>query len=167
LKKLHFCTLIIGLLFLSPGCKKNNDTENYLRGKTDGQSFESNAGITANKPEPIPGAGDDPTLRLTGDWPSYSLKLMLIGEGKIRTGTYTFESSKERSATLSFNTNDAYYAGSQGFFLGGGPLMGSGSITITEVSKKYVKGNFEFTAVDLPQGNTKTVTNGEFSINRK
>lgn len=165
MNKLSLLILINAIVLLSLGCKKNNDAGSYLRGKIDGQSFESNSGITANKPEPIPGSGDDPTLRLTGNWPSYSLKLMLIGEGKINTGTYTFDASKQRSATLTYNNADIYYAGDDGIF-GTGQLHGSGSITITEISKNHVKGSFQFSAILIPQGTIKTVTDGEFLIER-
>jgi hypothetical protein len=161
--KLHFFNFLM-VIFLFSACKKDNESKNYLRGKIDGQAFECNAGITANKPEPIPGSGDDPTLRITGNWPAYSLKLMLIGEGTIQPGTYNFESNKQRSATLWYNNTDAYYAGNDGVF-GTGQLRGSGSITITEISKNHVRGNFEFIAETLPQGTT-TVTNGEFAIER-
>ncbi len=166
MKKLPIYTLIVAILFLSPSCKKTNDEKNYVRGMIDGQAFECTAGITANEPQPIPGSGDDPNLRLTGEWPFYTLKLMLLSERTIKTGTYTFEQSKQRSATLLNNNTDTYYAGPQGPFTPGAQLRGRGSITITEVSKKHVKGNFEFTAVSNVPAATKTVTNGEFSINR-
>lgn len=164
MKKLQILRLLIAI-FLFSGCKKDKESENYLRGTIDGQSFECNGGITANKPEPIPGSGNDPTLRLTGTWPSYSISLMLIGEGTISAGTYTFESGKQRSATLLYN-NDSWYAGPDGFF-GSGQLRGSGTITITLVSKDHVRGSFQFSAESVLQGTTKTVTNGEFSIARK
>ena len=53
----------------------------------------------------------------------------------------------------------------------GGPFIkhtsfGSGSITITEISKKYIKGSFEFTAVRNSPSTSRTITNGEFSIAR-
>lgn len=164
MNKLQFFNFLAAI-FLFSSCKKDSQSENYLRGIIDGQNFESNAGISANKPEPIPGSGNDPTLRLTGNWSGYSLSLMLIGEGTISTGTYTFEAGKQRSATLIYNNNDTYYAGTDGFF-GTGQLRGSGSITITFVSKDHVRGNFQFTAESVQAGVTKAVTNGEFSIAR-
>lgn len=165
MKRLYFFIVILTICFQHSGCDKNNASENYLRGTMDGQAFECTSGISANEPEPIPGSGDDPTLRLTGSWSTYSLKLMLIGEGTITNGTYVFESGKQRSATLLLTTGDSYYAGNDGIF-GTGQLRGSGSITITDISKKHVKGNFQFVAVDLASGNSKTVTNGAFSIDR-
>ena len=165
MNRLSFFILIMLIFFQHTGCDKNNTSENYLKGTIDGQPFECTSGISANEPEPIPNSGDDPTLRLTGSWSTYSLKLMLIGEGTITNGTYVFESGKQRSATLMLSTGDSYYAGNDGIF-GTGQLRGSGTITITDISKKHVRGNFQFIAVDIVSGTSKTVTNGEFSIDR-
>jgi len=47
------------------------------------------------------------------------------------------------------------------------PVHGSGSITILEISKGYIKGTFEFITEPPIGGNVfKTVTDGEFYINR-
>ena len=162
----------IGALFLlittslfTTSCNKNKDAS-YLRGQLDGEHFECSSTVRANQPERIPGLGDDPTLRITAEWPSYSLKLVLITGGSIGKGTYPFELGKDRSAQMWQNSTDSYYAGNS-CIICPSQLYGSGSITINEITKKYVKGTFEFTAVNSFSSITKTVTNGEFSVGRE
>lgn len=165
-KHILFPLIVVFLALFIPSCSKHNEGENYLKGILDGQPFECNFNITANRPRPIPGrSGDDPNLIITGEWPSYSLKLVLINDGNIKPGIYTFQDGEDRFADLWYNEIDHYFAGSSTGGFGNSGLEGSGSITITEISKKHVKGNFEFIAVYTTLA-PKTVTNGEFSINR-
>lgn len=166
--KMVFITAALSVMLLLVYCSKSNDfSASYLKGTMDGIAFECTANIQANKPEPIPGLGSDPTLRITGEWPLYSLKLILHNSGSsLSVGTYVFEGGQTRSATIVHNGVDSYYAGNGGLF---NPvsLYGSGRITIQEINSMYVKGSFEFvTAVNSTTGNFKTVTNGEFYIKR-
>jgi hypothetical protein len=160
-------TVLFLLLSFFSGCSKNNDTQiqSYLKGKVDGVVFECTSNITANTPEPISGP-PDPTIRITGNWLNNSIKLMLISESSsIATTTYTFQADKNRSATI-YIGSEAYYAGPSGLFLPPN-LHGSGSVIITEVNKKYVKGTFSFTSEMNPgTGLTKGITDGEFYIKR-
>ena len=121
---------IIAILFFA-GCSKSDDfTGSYLIGKMDGIAFECTANIHANKPEPVPGIGSDPTLRITGEWPLYSIKLILINNGSnLTVGNYVFEGGQTRIATLMHNGVDSYYAGNGGL-LNPVSLYGSGHITI-------------------------------------
>ena len=168
-KNLIFFQLLIvsfALAISFTGCKKDNGGNSftsYVKGKMDGVAFECGSGITANTPEPITGPAD-PTIRITGNWLNNSIKLMLISEtASIAPGIYTFQADKNRSATIWIGS-DAYYAGPSGPFLPPA-LKGSGSITLSEVSKNYVRGTFQFTS-EPNVGITKTVTDGEFYINR-
>ena len=164
--KLLSLITICFVLFLG-SCKKENGTgfTSYLKGKVDGVSFECTANIKANKPEQIPPGPEDPTIRLTGEWASNSIQLMLVTEtSNITTGTYPLQADKKRSATIYLGAN-GYYAGNSGPFLPP-QLHVSGSITITEVSKNYVKGTFQFTT-EANMGIIKTVTDGEFYIKRE
>jgi hypothetical protein len=155
-------------LFLLMGCSKDNGSSfnSYLRGKIDGVAFECTSGITANTPETISGPAD-PTIRITGNWLNNSIRLMIISESSsLASGVYPFDANKNRSGTLYLGA-DAYYAGPTGGGLTGLPLTlkGSGSITITEVSKQYVKGSFQFTSG--PNNSvTKSVTEGDFYVKR-
>jgi len=160
-------TALLLLFCFFSGCSKNNDPQiqSYLKGKLDGVAFECTSNITANTPEPISGP-PDPTIRITGNWLNNSIKLMLISESaSIATTTYTLQADKNRSATL-YIGSDGYYAGPSGPFLPPA-LHGSGSITITEVNKNAVRGTFSFTSEVSPAtGLTKSITDGEFYVNR-
>jgi hypothetical protein len=164
--KKYFCLTWYATVMLIMSCQKDNETENYVRGQLDGQAFECNTGMSANKPEPIPGSGSDPTLRITGQWADFSLRLMLLGEGTLQQGTYHFAGDKKRSATLVHNNITTYYAGDPGPF-NSGQLVGSGSITIIKISAHVVKGSFAVTVVENPSRNKKTITSGEFWLQRK
>lgn len=159
----------VAILLSFVNCNKSKDSStDYLKGKMDGVAFECNANIKANTPMPgSSGGGSDPTIIITGEMSMYSIKLNIYGEGSsIATGTYVFQADKNRSATIWHNNVDAYYAGPSGGF---GPvlLIGSGKITILEISKNYIKGSFEFvTAANGAPALPKTVTDGEFYIKR-
>lgn len=161
---------VIVILLMLANCSKPKDfTENYLKGKIDGVIFNC-VSVRAHKPMPVPGSGggDDPTLIITGEWPGYSIKLNIYGEGSnITEYTYVFQADKNRSATIWYNGVDAYYAGNGGGFATPNSLIGTGSITIHKIDKKYIKGSFEFeTGPNGPLGLSKTVTDGEFYIKR-
>lgn len=165
---LKFSAVAIGMLLLFANCSKPKDfTTNYMRGKIDGVAFDCIANIKAFKPMPVPGQGSDPTIIITGNWPMYSLKLNIYGEGSsITAGTYVFQADKNRSATLWYNNIDAYYAGNGSIFLPP-QLHGSGRITILEISENFIRGTFEFTSeVDPGTMISKTVSEGEFYIKR-
>jgi hypothetical protein len=167
---IRLSTVFFLLLCFFSGCSKNKDSniQSYLKGKLDGVAFECTSNIRAFKPMPVPGQGDDPTLIVTGDWPMYSLKLNIFGEGSsITTGDYVFRSDKNRSATLWHNGTVAYYAGHSSCLGCPAQLYGSGRITITEISEKILRGTFEFTtATDPVTMISKTVSEGEFYIKR-
>ncbi|MGZ5191192.1 MAG: DUF6252 family protein [Flavisolibacter sp.] len=164
MKKYHFISILIMTSILGESCKKYDEADNYLKGIIDGQPFESSS-VTANKKEPIPGSGDDPNLRIIAEWPGHSLKLMLLSEGSVKKGVYNIQPDKMRRVNLVVNNTENYYAGDGGIF-GFGQLYGNGVITISEISKRYVKGTFDVTVVDNTRGTSKTITNGEFSIAR-
>ncbi|MBL0271509.1 MAG: hypothetical protein IPQ06_00195 [Chitinophagaceae bacterium] len=165
---LKLLPISVCILFIFSGCSKPSDySSDYIKGKIDGVGFECIKNIKANKPEPIPGQGSDPTLIITGEWSGYSIRLLINSEGtSIGTGTYVFQGGKNRSATIWQNNVDAYYAGNGGFF-NSGALYGSGKITILEISNKYIRGTFDFiTDVNGVTGTFKTVTDGTFLIKR-
>jgi len=160
------------LLILLINCNKAKDfTSNYLKGKMDGVPFECSF-VSANKPMPTPGSGDDPTFIVEGRWPGYYIKLNIFYEGgvpgkSINEGVYTFAADKDRSATIWYNDVDAYYAGNGGGFGVPNYLAGSGRITIDRIDKNYIKGTFEFTTeVNGVTGSSKSVTEGEFYVKR-
>jgi hypothetical protein len=153
------------IIFLSlfAACNKDDGlTTGYIKGKTDGVAFETTTNLSANSPEKI-GNRDDPTLRISGEWAGNSIRLYILGEASsIGQGTYPFTATDQRSATLVMGGIN-YYAGPTGILNPG--LLGSGSITITSISKKSVSGLFQFTS-NPATGNSKTITDGEFSLSR-
>lgn len=148
-KFIYLILLVFCIALCFSSCKKGDFSSSYLKGKLDGVPFESNSNITANTPQPGPSGPADPILNITGDWPGYILRLHineLTPGNNISNGTYFFESGKTRSATMWENNNVAYYAGSSNICLGCPVLLhGSGSITISSIDKKYVRGAFQFT----------------------
>lgn len=162
LPQIFFLTAVIFLVVTR--CKKNNtDSISYIRGNIDGVAFNCSKNIRANKPEPVPGSGGgaDPNISITGEWPMFSIKLLIYGEGSsISTGDYVFREDKYRSATIVKNAVETFYAGPSGLFT---PihLYGSGRITILEINEIYVKGSFEFVTDGGP-----VITNGEFNVIR-
>ena len=160
------------MMTVAINCSKADDfSSNYLRGKINGEPFECTS-ISANKPMPTPGSGDDPTIIIEGRWPHYYIKLNIYGEGggagsSISEGNYLFQAYRNRSATIWENDVDVYYAGNGGGLGVPAYLAGSGRITIAKIDKNYIKGTFEFiTEVNGATTLSKAVTDGEFYIKR-
>ena len=162
--KKNFMLLILCLASLLFGpfsaCKKDSEANNYLRGKIDGVSFESTSEIWAT-----PGQSGDKIIAFTGDWSPNSIRFYLDGQGSdITTGSYNFQTGKKYNATLyqdDWGYGSGYFCG----FASPCSFRGSGKITLLEISKKRIKGNFEFVAVN-GAGELKTVSDGEFYIKR-
>ena len=157
-------SIVIACFVLSlSACKKENDTSaSYLKGKVDGVVFECNSNMTATA-----GGAGDKTIFFRGDVSPWSFRFYLDGQGSdITAGTYNFQTGVVRNATI-YQNNDGYAAG---FFCPSfSPCLfyGSGKIIIQEINKKYIKGTFEFvTDVNAATSTFKTVSNGEFYINR-
>ncbi len=165
MKKTLFLLLAFSVATIScfTGCKKDNGSStDYIRGKVDGVAFEANSNMWAT-----PGRPGDKIISFRGDWPGGSIRFYLDGQGSnITTGTYDFTTGIVRNAVV-YENNDGYSAG---YFCGGfGPCTyyGSGKIIILNISKKHVRGTFEFvTNVSGATGVPKTVSNGEFYMNR-
>jgi hypothetical protein len=118
--------------------------------------------LSANTPEASGTGVTDPTLRIKGYEPGNGkIELYILSETtSIHTGVYPFTIDKQRSGVYTTG-GIGYYAGPPGFFSPGG-MLGSGTITITEVSKRHVSGTFEFTT----SSTAYNITEGSFSIDR-
>ncbi len=168
---LKLSTAVLFLSFLLINCSKNKGSfESYLKGTLDGVAFECTSNIKAYKPEQLPGSGSDPKLTIIGNWGDKSIQLFITDYLKsVRTGQYVFNSSNVSyvaSAELSIGF-DNFGAGNNCTNCVPNPIWGSGSISILEISEKYVKGTFGFvTEPDFATGIVKTITNGEFYIKR-
>lgn len=168
--KYWLCAVL--LFFFLNSCKKNYDSNfiNYIKGKIDGAPFECNALIHATKASPGLGTIADPTVRISGSiWGQgeKSIQLFLNHEtSSITTGTYNFQPDKDRSAFLAEDLT-LNYAG----FCPSCPIAftGTGSITITGITTKYVKGTFAFTTGPNGISNggaVRVITEGEFHVQR-
>lgn len=160
--KLSSIVIACFVLSLSACKKESNTSSSYLKGKVDGVAFECNSNITATA-----GGAGDKTIFFRGDVSPWIFHFYLDGQGSdITAGTYDFQTGLPRSVTL-YQNNDGYSAG---YFCSFGTICsyyGSGKIIIQEINKKYIKGTFEFvTSVNGAASTFKTVTNGEFYINR-
>ena len=154
---------ILSAAFFMMSCKKSSDNfTSYIKGKLGGVAFECNSGIWATSE----GAGDK-IISFRGDWPAHSIRFYLDGQGSdIITGSYNFQTGIERNAVV-YENNDGYSAGYFCGFAVPCTFYGSGRITIVELSKKYIKGSFEFvTGVSPSTLISKTVSEGEFYIKR-
>lgn len=157
-------SIVIACIVLSlSACKKETDTStSYLKGKVDGVAFECNSNITATA-----GGAGDKTIFFRGDVSPWSFRFYLDGQGSdISAGTYNFQTGIVRNAVV-YQNNDGFSAGYFCDPFAPCVFYGSGKITIQGISKKYIKGTFEFvTAVNPATGTFKTVSNGEFYVKR-
>ncbi len=157
-------SIIIACFVLSlSACKKETDTSiSYLKGKVDGVAFECNSDIRATT-----GAAGDATIFFRGDVSPWTFQFFLDGQGSdITAGTYNFQTGIVRNVVV-YQNSDGYSAGYFCPSFSPCSFYGSGKITIQEISKKYIKGTFEFvTSVNAATGTFKTFTNGEFHIKR-
>ena len=164
-------SVIIFILLSLVGCKKDNSPDSsftsYLRGKIDGVAFECTSNIFASRPYHETDFSNDVTIK--GEWPLYSIHLFVhSGGSNITTGTYVFQSDKIHFAQISNYSAIYYFAGVHStFYSPYSGLIGSGRITITEISYKNIRGTFEFvTDTNYITKLSKTVTDGEFYIKR-
>lgn len=156
------CSLLI-LVITNSSCKKDISSSNYLRGKVDGVGFEcATSDISATT-----GSAGESTIFISGGWPSYTLRLLMDGQGTdITEGTYTFQTGKKLNAVI-WQNNTPYSTGYFCGFFTPCTFSGSGRITILEINKKKIRGTFEFTTgIYAGTGLFKTVTDGDFFIRR-
>lgn len=98
-------------------------------------------------------------LSIAGTVPASTNPTYLALEFPNAVGTYTFSTSSSAAAGYTVNSN-VYYAGSSG----PGSLTGAGTIVVTTLTATDVTGTFTFTAIDPNTGNSKSITNGKFSV---
>jgi len=135
-------------------CNKSDDEdvtpENPLSSgsmslKVDGTSWNASLavqGINANGVVTVTGSDSD----------AHQAQVILYGVTE--PGTYNVQAGLQHQLrwTEGLNPQDTYVANG---------IIGSGSITVTELTSSKVKGTFQFTGANTAQG-TKTITNGSF-----
>ena len=153
---------LTGFFFSLAGCKKDTDFTSYINGTLDGVPFSCTTNIRTNGSN----EGAPPQVFVIGDWSVYSIHLIINGEGSnVTTGQHVLQVDKHSSITL-FEGQTGYYAGSDDPY---NPqhLLGSGKITLTEFSKNYIRGSYEFVSEPRPgTGIIKTISGGGFYIRR-
>ena len=158
---LMFC-FFFSLISLFNACKKDKGSNNYLKGKIDGVSFECISNIRAT-----PSGAGDKVIFFRGDWSTYSIQFYLDGNGSnITTGSYNFQTGNVYNVIL-YQDNVGYSAGYFCGFASPCSFGGSGKITLLEINKKHLKGTFQFvTSINGGASISKTVSDGEFYIDR-
>ena len=152
-KSFFFVLTAIAVLGLT-SCNKSDDEDvtpdNPLSNgtmslKVDGATWNASLAVQA-----INAGG---VINVTGS-DSNAKQVSVILYGVTETGTYNVQSglSHQLRWTEGLGTNDTYIANG---------LIGSGSITITELSSTKVKGSFQFTGSNTEQV-VKTITEGSF-----
>ena len=152
---------------LFAGCTTNLDNppfSSYLRFKADGVQTECTEHIRATYLPPT--ISPDKVITISGDWAGGSISLYLNEPDVLVARQYLFEPFTWRTGECWVSGPSArYYIG--GSCLGCSSVTGSGKITFLEINPGYVRGTFEFvTGIDPATNTFKTVTNGEFHINR-
>lgn len=135
-------------------CDKNSDDdvtpENPISNgtitlKVDGSSWNASLAVQA--------VNTNGVINVTGS-DSDAKQASVILYGVTEPGTYNVQAGLQHQLrwTEGLGTNDSYIANG---------LIGSGSITITELSSSKVKGTFQFTGANTAQA-TKSITEGSF-----
>lgn len=113
--------------------------------KVDGSSWNASLAVQAINTNGV--------INVTGS-DSNAKQASVILYGVTEPGTYNVQAGLQHQLrwTEGLGTNDTYMANG---------LVGSGSITITELSSTKVKGTFQFTGVNTAQA-SKSITEGSF-----
>jgi len=113
--------------------------------KVDGSSWNASLAVQA--------VNTNGVINVTGS-DSNAKQVSVILYGVTEPGTYNVQAGLQHQLrwTEGLGTNDSYIANG---------LIGSGSITITELSSTKVKGTFQFTGMNTAQA-TKSITEGSF-----
>jgi len=139
------------ILILTTSCKKEDDNPTPSGGtmtlKADGTDWSATLAVMAVNSGGI--------ITVTGsDSNAHQAQVTVMGSS---TGTYQIVQGGANSCrwTTGLGQNDTYSANG---------IIGSGSITITELTSTSVSGTFSFQGVNTAQ-NTVSVTEGQFSAN--
>ena len=145
---------LFGILFLTLvmiSCSKNDDGgggsgDGSMTAKVDGASFTADLAVQATLSGGVLAfGGTGSNGQITIAIPGYS------SPGTFNIGT--------TAATATYATTSGTITGYTASM-----VIGSGSITISELSGGYVKGSFSFTAFSSGGATSKTITDGQFNI---
>lgn len=154
MKKLLFMLLAI-LVIGAAGCNKNEDNTNSTGGTmsltVDGTNWTASLAVQA--------VNTNGVINVTGS-DSNAHQASLVVYGATSTGTYAVGPSSGNPGnmlrwTAGTEQDQTYQANN---------VIGSGTVTITELSGTKVAGTFEFVGYNINQA-SQTITNGAFSAN--
>ena len=144
-------SLMAVIIVFTTGCKKEEDNPTPSGGtmslKADGTEWSATLAVVASNSGGI--------ITVTGsDSNAHQAQVIVMGSS---TGTYQIVQGGANSGrwTTGLGQNDTYSANG---------IIGSGTITITELTATSVSGTFSFQGVNTAQ-NTVSVTDGQFSAN--
>ena len=152
--KLFAAFILVAALSFS-GCKKNDDNNNpsgssgSLSLNVDGSNWSATLAVQA--------VNTNGVINVTGS-DSNAKQASVILYGVSTTGTYQVgpaNPSNQLRWTQGLGTNDTYQANG---------VIGSGTVTVTELSATKIVGTFQFTGYNTTQS-SKVITNGSFSAN--
>lgn len=151
--KSFFLMLTAAAVLSITSCSKSNDdntSDNTLSNgsislNVEGSSWDASLAVQA--------VNTNGVINVTGS-DSNGKQASVLLYGVTETGTYNVQAGLQHQLrwTEGLGTNDSYIANG---------LVGSGSITITELSSTKIKGTFQFTGMNTAQA-TKSITEGSF-----
>jgi|GEM_PF-747904 hypothetical protein len=153
----QFTLAMIALLFLGlASCTKSDETmpENPIL--TDGSITLKADGVSWSASLAVQAVNTNGVINITGsDANAKQASILLYGIHQ--TGTYQMAAgiAHQLRWTAGLDQNDTYMANG---------LVGSGTITITELTATKVKGSFSFTGVNTT-GASQSITDGIFTAN--
>ena len=155
--------LLFSAFSLIVSCKKKTPEpfKGYLRMNINGAMLDYSKNANATRPNPASNYIKISGFCTDGNFGSFGIEFpnAVLGETKITDNFYSLR------FTLYGIDNTNYYAGDGGI---SGGVIGSGKISMLELSNEYVKGTFDF--ITGPDGVTnaqKAVSNGEFHLKRE
>jgi len=151
MKTKKFALILMALFLVTAweGCKKDIlVTGGFLSLKVDGDRWDATVALTSGYASGMLG------IMGTDD---IGNSVLLNLDSAFIAGTYPIGSNGSSGNTaiwqVGTGNNDSYFAS---------PTVGSGSITLSEISATKAVGTFEFTAKNA-NGDTKVITKGKFS----
>lgn len=150
--------LILGMLLVfgiaMSSCKKSDDSSNP--GTGNGTLSLKYGGTSWNASLAVQAINTNGVINVTGsDSDAHQASLLLMGVTQPGTYQITALSGHQLRWTEGLNPEQTYLANG---------IIGSGSITVTEISDSAIKGTFTFEGYSTSSA-TKSITDGNFSAN--
>ena len=147
--------LLIGVIFISNSCKKNNQSGNhYFKCKVDGQEYIPDACTNCIQVVLL----RDTIFILGGNHGYETVGIGINNASNIKVGSYALNEIIGRRGDYKNNpSTDRFYTDAT--------HTGSLQITLLDKQQKIISGTFSFQAFNTNQNKTVNITNGEFRLN--